>query len=71
MPRTIIDIPAEQLLEVDRICRALNISRAEGVRRALHEFVRQNEDIQQEGFGLWRDAKVSGADLIDTLRGQW
>ena len=71
MPRTIIDIPNEQLLEADRICKALNISRAEGVRRALQEFVRQNEDIQQEGFGLWSGSRVPRAELIDALRRQW
>ena len=71
MPRTIIDIPAEQLLEVDRTCRALNISRAEGVRRALLEFVREHQDIQQEGFGLWQDARMSGAELMEELRRQW
>jgi hypothetical protein len=71
MPRTIIDIPAEQLLEVDRICRALNISRAEGVRRALHAFVREHEDIQHEGFGLWQGARTSGAELARSLRKHW
>lgn len=71
MPRTIIDIPADKLGAVDRICRALNISRAEAVRRGLDEFVRQNEAVQQEGFGLWRGTDASAPDLIDTLRRQW
>lgn len=71
MPRTIIDIPAEQLLEVDRICRALNISRAEGVRRALQDFVREHQAVQQEGFGLWQDARLSGTELVEALRRQW
>ena len=71
MPRTIIDIPNEQLLEADRICKALNISRAEAVRRALQEFVRQNQDIQQEGFGLWSGSRIPRAELIETLRRQW
>ena len=71
MPRTIIDIPGEKLRVVDRICRALNISRAEAVRRGLDEFVRQNEAVQAEGFGLWRGAQVGASDLVETLRGQW
>ena len=50
MPRTIIEIPAEKLREVDRICRALAISRAEAVRRGLTEFIRQNEAVQEEGL---------------------
>ena len=71
MPRTIIDIPNEQLLEADRICKVLNISRAEAVRRALQEFVRQNQDIQQEGFGLWSASGIPRTELIDSLRRQW
>lgn len=71
MPRTIIDLPSEQLREVDRICRVLGISRAEAVRRALHEFVHQNQAVQAEGFGLWHGAGVSSAELVNTIRGQW
>lgn len=56
MPRTIIDIPAQQLREVDRLCRELAISRAEAVRRGLGAFVAQHADVASEGFGLWRDA---------------
>lgn len=71
MPRTIIDIPSEQLLEVDRICRSLNISRAEGVRRALQGFARENQDIQHEGFGLWRGTRASGVEIFKSLRKHW
>lgn len=71
MPRTIIDIPSEQLRAVDRICRALRISRAEAVRRGLDDFVSRNEAVQEEGFGLWRGANVSAADLFATLRRRW
>jgi len=71
MPRTIIDIPTEKLRAVDRICRALNISRAEAVRRGLDEFVRQNESVQEEGFGLWRGIDISASELSEALRKQW
>jgi len=53
MPRTIIDIPAQQLREVDRLCRQLSISRAEAVRRGLKEFIEQNNEVTTDGFGLW------------------
>lgn len=55
MPRTIIDIPESQLHEVDRLCRSLNISRAEAVRRGLSAFVEQHSEVATKGFGLWRD----------------
>jgi Ribbon-helix-helix protein, copG family len=55
MPRTIIDIPAAQLRELDARCQALGISRAEGIRRAVHSFLNVKYGLDQEGFGLWSD----------------
>ena len=61
MPRTIIDIPAAQLQDVDRLCKLLNISRAEAVRRALSDFIAGNAEVNTEGFGLWKVAVPSRA----------
>ena len=58
MPRTIIDIPAGQLRDVDRLCEQLHISRAEAVRRGLTAFVEQNTDVITDGFGLWKGAEL-------------
>jgi hypothetical protein len=58
MPRTIIDIPAAQLREVDRLCRQLAISRAEAVRRGLAALLHEHSDVAATGFGLWRDADM-------------
>ena len=55
MARTIIDIPEDQLAEIDALVKLLGISRAEGVRRALKEFVRDNHTVNPDGFGLWRE----------------
>lgn len=55
MARTIIDIPQAQLGEVDDLCKLLGISRAEAVRRALRDFVRNNRSVGTDGFGLWKD----------------
>lgn len=71
MPRTIIDIPPDQLLQIDRICKSLSISRAEAVRRGLAEFARQNETVNGEGFGLWREADDTAPRLVEVLRSQW
>lgn len=68
MPRTIIDIPSDQLHEVDRLCKLLSISRAEAVRRGLQEFVTQNEPVRTEGFGLWKDAGRNREALVRDLR---
>jgi metal-responsive CopG/Arc/MetJ family transcriptional regulator len=56
MARTIIDVPDDQLREVDNLCRLLGISRAEAVRRALHDFLRHNGDVNPDAFGLWKDS---------------
>ena len=53
MPRTIVDIPAAQMRELDARCRVLGISRAEGVRRAVQSFLDVKYGLDQEGFGLW------------------
>ena len=55
MPRTIVDIPASQLDEIDRFCRTLGISRAEAVRRALEAYLERTVDSHADGFGLWAD----------------
>ncbi len=57
MPRTIIDIPAAQMRELDARCQALGISRAEGIRRAVHAFLNVKYGLDQEGFGLWRSSR--------------
>lgn len=61
MARTIIDVPDDQLGEVDNLCRLLGISRAEAVRRALAAFVRHNGGVHVDGFGLWKDMPVDRA----------
>ena len=55
MPRTIVDIPAAQLAEIDGLCQRLGISRAEGVRRALEAYLAHSHADRADGFGLWSD----------------
>lgn len=66
MPRTIVDIPAELLADVDPLCTALRISRAEAVRRGLLEFVRVHRDASEDGFALWPEGSVALADWVTT-----
>ena len=55
MPRTIVDLPSAQLKDLDSRCRALGISRAEAVRRAIHAFLRESPADSEQGFGLWKE----------------
>jgi hypothetical protein len=59
MPRTIVDIPAGQMRNLDARCKALGISRAEAVRRAVHAFLNVKYGLDQEGFGLWSRAPAA------------
>jgi metal-responsive CopG/Arc/MetJ family transcriptional regulator len=61
MPRTIVDIPASQLTEIDSFCRRLGISRAEAVRRALETYLERGADLHADGFGLWTDGAATVA----------
>ncbi len=56
MPRTIVDIPPEQMRAVDQLCKRFAISRAEAVRRALAEYLTAQTEVRQDGFGLWASA---------------
>jgi hypothetical protein len=53
MPRTIVDIPSNQMRNLDARCRTLGISRAEGVRRAVDSFLNAKYGLDKDGFGLW------------------
>jgi metal-responsive CopG/Arc/MetJ family transcriptional regulator len=55
MPRTIVDLPSTQLKDLDSRCRAMGISRAEGVRRAVQAFLRESPGDTSQGFGLWKE----------------
>jgi hypothetical protein len=70
--RTIIDLPADQLEALDSLCEREGISRAEGVRRAVAEHVRQHQsDRASQAFGLWRARGVDGLAYEQRLRREW
>lgn len=71
MPRTIIDIPDGQLREIDRVCRALRISRAEAVRRGLTAFLERNQAVEEDGCGLWGEGKDEARRLLANLQARW
>jgi hypothetical protein len=72
MPRTIVDIPSAQMRLLDARCKALGISRAEGVRRAVHGFLNVKYGLDQEGFGLWAHsvAQSPGPDRSRSVQGK-
>lgn len=62
--RTIIDIPADKLQNLDRWALSCKISRAEAVRRAVGEFLdRVANPTKESGFGLWVQDKPNGYQI--------
>jgi hypothetical protein len=52
--RTLIDVPERQLKELEAICAARKLSRAEAVRQAVDAFIAQNRSSREAAFGLWK-----------------
>jgi hypothetical protein len=70
--RTIVDLPPNQLDALDALCRREGISRAEAVRRAVAQHVRQARAAGPDpAFGLWRKARVDGLRYERRLRREW
>jgi hypothetical protein len=70
--RTIIELPAAQLEALDALCEREGISRAEGVRRSVAQYVREKRAaVPDEAFGLWRGRGVDGLSYEADLRGEW
>jgi hypothetical protein len=73
--RTIVDIPEAVIKKLDRIARKQRASRAELLRRAAQQYIRDVENIPSfdEMFGLWKDRQDigDGVDYQRKLRAEW
>jgi hypothetical protein len=71
--RTIIELPDDQLQQLDRICRREAISRAEAIRQAVDLLVRERTArASHAAFGLWRRAGAAdGLRYQERLRREW
>jgi metal-responsive CopG/Arc/MetJ family transcriptional regulator len=69
--RTIIDLPEEQMKELDEFCRREKISRAEGIRRAVGKFLPKGKTNWRNhpAVGMWR--KVDSVEYVRRLRKEW
>jgi hypothetical protein len=52
--RTLIDVPERQLKDLEAICAARKLSRAEAVRQAVDAFIELNRPARDQAFGLWK-----------------
>lgn len=70
--RTIVELPAEQVESLDEWCRQEGVSRAEAVRRAVTEHLRQHHTGgSKRAFGLWKDVAEDGLAYQERLRSEW
>jgi metal-responsive CopG/Arc/MetJ family transcriptional regulator len=70
--RTIIDLPEDQVRELESLCKAERISRAEAVRRALAQMLSQKQSTGRENaFGVWKNKKIDGRKFVEKLRREW
>lgn len=70
--RTIVDLPDEQLGALARLCGELKISRAEAVRRAVDQMIKESATKRKDaGFGIWRRRRLDGRKYVETLRSEW
>ena len=70
--RTIIELPQDQLTELDAHCRRENVSRAEAIRRAIAARLDDQSKVDAAGaFGLWRDRGADAAADLERLRDEW
>jgi metal-responsive CopG/Arc/MetJ family transcriptional regulator len=70
--RTIIDIPGNVLNELDELAKSQDISRAEAVRRAMAEYLKNRRKSRGDSaFGIWKSKKIDALAYEDELRGEW
>jgi len=70
--RTIVDLPDEQLGALARLCAQQKISRAEAVRRAVDQLVKDSTaKTKDAGFGIWRNRRIDGRKYVQALRNEW
>lgn len=70
--RTIVDLPDEQLGALARLCEEQKISRAEAVRRAVGQLIKESQAGRKDvGFGIWKHKRIESRKFVDKLRAEW
>ena len=69
--QTTLDIPEEQLTEIDKVSQARNISRDELVSLALTDYLQSRKRALEESFGAWAGSQGDGVEYQQRLRDEW
>ena len=71
MMRTLVDLPEDELEELNALSRSRKVSRAELIRQAVAGFLAQNKAGMEDSFGLWKKKGVDGLEYQEKLRSEW
>lgn len=70
--RTIIDLPDEQVEALRKIGERSSLSRAELIRRAVSDYLREHKvESTDEAFGLWQKEPKDALTYQRLLREEW
>jgi metal-responsive CopG/Arc/MetJ family transcriptional regulator len=70
--RTIIELPEDQLADLDAHCRREHISRAEAIRRAVTDMLASRASAHAStAFGLWRGREKALRSNSARLKREW
>jgi hypothetical protein len=69
--RTLVDIPEDELEELNLLSRSRKVSRAELIRQAVAGFLAENRAGLEDSFGIWKKRGVDGVKYQEKLRREW
>jgi hypothetical protein len=69
--RTLVDIPGDELEELNSLSRSRKVSRAELIRQAVAGFLAENRAGLEDSFGIWKKRGMDGVKYQEKLRGEW
>ena len=72
MPRTIVDIPDEQVVALDRLRSKQHVSRANLIREAIASYLTTHHaGLAEEAFGLYLGKPVDALSYQRKIRSEW
>jgi hypothetical protein len=69
--RTLVDIPEDELEELNLLSRSRKVSRAELIRQAVAGFLAENRAGLEDSFGIWKKRGVDGVEYQEKVRSEW
>jgi metal-responsive CopG/Arc/MetJ family transcriptional regulator len=69
--RTLVDLPENDIEQLNQLSRARKTSRTQLIRLAVTGFLAQNRPGFDEAFGIWKDRPEDGVAYQERLRREW